>query len=244
MNAMPEHASVSGRVVLVVGASGGIGTALVDALLEAGAHEVIAASRKPSAAPHPRVKPIHMDVIRHDSVMEAARIHGSRVDWVICANGINSNHRLAHYDEAAARAEMETNYFGLINIFCAFAPAMKARGHGAIVNMLSALAHVNHPMMATYCASKAAAFSVTQAMRAELAASGVRVRAVLAPAVDTPMTAHLEQTKLAPGAFARLLIDALQGDEDDIYPAAAQALREALQRDPKAVERAFAAHLA
>lgn len=243
MNAIPEHAAVAGRVVLVVGASGGIGSALVSALLEADVHEVIAASRTPSAASDPRVKPIHMDVTQTGSVLEVAGTHGARVDWVICVNGINSNHRLAQYDEASARAEMEANYFGLINIFCAFAPAMKARRNGAIINILSALAHVNHPKMATYCASKAAAYSVTQAMRAELAAYGVRVRAVLAPAVDTRMTAHLVQPKLAPDAFAKLLIEALQGDEEDIYPAAAEALREALQRDRKAVERTFAAHL-
>lgn len=240
---MPERTGVAGRVVLLVGASGGIGSALVNALLEAGAHEVLAASRTPSAASSPRVKPIHMDVTQPSSVMEVAKTHGARVDWVICVNGINSNHRLAQYDEAAAREEMETNYFGLINIFCAFAPAMKARRNGAIINILSALSHVNHPMMATYCASKAAAFSVTQAMRAELAASGVRVRAVFPPAVDTRMTAHVMQPKLAPDAFAKLLIEALQNDEEDIYPAAAEALREALQRDRKAVERTFADRL-
>lgn len=243
MNAMPERVGAAGRVVLVVGASGGIGSALVSALLEADAHEVIAAGRTTPAASHPRVTPIHMDVTQTSSVMKAAEIHGSRVDWVICINGVNSNHRLVQYDEAAAREEMETNYFGLINIFHAFAPAMKARRSGAIINILSALAHVNHPLMATYCASKAAAFSVTQAMRAELATSGVRVRAVLAPAVNTRMSAHLMQPKLAPEAFATLLIEALEGDEDDIYPAAAETLREALLRDRKAVERTFAAYI-
>lgn len=240
---MADGTGVRGQVALVVGATGGIGSATVDALLEAGASEVIAASRRPRPAANPRITPVRMDVTRPLSVMEISQAFGARVDWVVCVSGVNSNHRLAHYDESAAREEMETNYFGLINVFRAFAPAMKARRRGAFVNILSILAHVNHPMMATYCASKAAALSLTQAMRAELAPYGVRVHAVLPPVVDTRMSNHIPQPKLSAPAFAKLLVEALQAGAEDIYPAAAEVLRESLQRDWKAVERAFAARL-
>lgn len=241
---MRDGSGMAGQVALVVGASGGIGTALVSALLDAGAREVIAASRRPAVSTDSRVIPVRMDLTSAASVLEAAQVYGALVDWVICVGGVNSNHRLDHYDERAAREEMETNYFGLINVYRAFAPSMKERRCGAFVNVLSVLALVNHPMMATYCASKAAALSLTQAMRAELATFGVRVHAVMPPAVDTRMSSHIPQPKLTPAAFAQQMVDSLLSGTEDIYPGAAAALRDSIRSDPKAVEQTFASRLA
>ena len=97
--------------------------------------------------------------------------------------------RFANLD--GAREEMEVNYFGLLNVARAFAPAMQARRQGVIVNMLSMVSLVNIPRMATYSASKAAAFSLTQAIRAELTPYGIHVCTMLPSATDTPMSAHL-----------------------------------------------------
>jgi NAD(P)-dependent dehydrogenase (short-subunit alcohol dehydrogenase family) len=234
---------VFGRTVLVIGASGGIGSAVATALLEAGASEVIAASRNPIAATGSRFNAVELDVRVPSSISRVAEVVGQRVDMVICVSGVNSNRRLTDYEETAAREEMETNYFGLLNVFRAFSPLLKAKGYGSFVNILSVLSHVNHPMMATYCASKAAAFSLTQAMRAELKPHGVSVVAVMPPVVDTQMSRHVPQPKLSPRALARLLIEGLDAGAEDIYPGAAAALRDALQQDSKNVERVFAARL-
>lgn len=192
----------------------------------------------------PRMKWVRMDVTSEASVADVAKRFDSTVDWVICASGVNANRRLARYDDAAARREMETNFFGLIRLFQAFAPALCARRAGAFVNILSVLSLVNHPMMATYCASKAAANSLTQAMRAELAPFGVKVHAVMPPVVDTGMSAHVPHPKMSPAEVAQAMITGLEAGMEDIYPGHAKSLRDALQEDWKSVERSFASKIA
>lgn len=234
---------LAGKTILVTGASGGIGSELVKAFLVAGAGTVIAASRSGSTLALAPVESLQLDVTLQASVHAAALQVGPRVDIVVNNSGINGNHRLDNGGLAEAQAEMDVNYFGLLRMYSAFAPHLKRRRGGTFVNMLTVLAHMNLPLMATYCASKAAALSLTQAMRAELAPYGVRVCAVLPPAVDTRMSANVKPPKLSPAQLAADVVDALRGDADDLYPGSAAGLREALQKDWKAVERMLASRL-
>ncbi len=234
---------VAGKTFLVTGASGGIGAALVDAFVAAGAAEVIAASRRPGPAGRDRVVPLRLDVTAPPSVREAASSVAGKVDVLVNCSGVNWNQRLDGANLDGARQEMDVNYFGLLNMFAAFAPPMQQRGAGMFINILSSMAHANHPLMATYCASKAAAHSLTQAMRAELAPAGVRVMAVFPPAVDTAMSAVAKVPKMAPAALATGIVDAIEAGVEDLYPGDAQALRAQLLADGKAVERTLAARI-
>ncbi len=233
---------LNGKTVLVTGASGGIGSQLVKAFIAAGAAHVLAAGRTP-VAQDGRVHFLPLDLSSDASVEAAAAQAGAQVDVIVNNSGFNANQRLADCSTADAANEMDVNYFGLLRMYRCFAPAMKQRGSGTFVNILTVLARANLPTMATYCASKAAALSLTQAMRAELSPHGVRVCAVLPAAVDTRMSAHAPQPKLAPAELAEAVLGALRDGTEDVYPGAAANLHKLLQADWKAVERMLAGRL-
>jgi hypothetical protein len=137
---------------------------------------------------------------------------------------------------------MEVNYFGTLHMVRAFAPAMRQRRRGVIVNMLSMVSYVNIPRMGTYCATKAAAWSLTQAIRAELAPDGVDVYGIFPSATDTTMSAHLTIPKLAPATVAAAVVNAIRdGIEDQCDGLIHEELYNALRTDPKSVERRMAA---
>jgi NAD(P)-dependent dehydrogenase (short-subunit alcohol dehydrogenase family) len=236
---------LSGKVVLLTGASGGIGRALIGAFLNAGTAEIIASSRKPIAAQASRVYPYTLDVTDTAKVNEAAKAFADRVDVIVNCSGANSNSRIFVPDSLDdARAEMEVNYFGLLNVVRAFAPAMQRRRQGVIVNMLSMVSFVNIPRMATYCASKAAAYSLTQAIRAELTPFGIHVCTMLPSATDTAMTAHLNVPKLKPQTVADAVIAAICDRIEDAHEGLIHdEIYQLLRTDPKSVERQMAAKL-
>jgi NAD(P)-dependent dehydrogenase (short-subunit alcohol dehydrogenase family) len=230
-------------VVLLTGASGGIGRALTHALLAAGVGEVICAGRQ-HAPTRERVTQETVDVTDAASVRALAERCGGRVDVVIACAGVNANRRLFTSGfEDAARREMEVNYFGLLNLAAAFAPAMQARGHGVFVHLLSVLAHVNLPLMASYSASKAAAHSFTQALRAELGRSGVQVCGVYPAVVDTGMSAHVQGAKMAPEDLAEAVVQAIRTGAQEIYPGAAEDVVRAYFSDPRSAEARMASRL-
>lgn len=231
-------------VVLLTGAGGGIGRALTEALLAAGAAEIISAGRNHPPA-HPRVREEAVDITHLPAVRALAERYADRVTVVIACAGVNANQRLFTPDfEVAARREMDVNYFGLLNLATAFAPAMQARGSGLFVHLLTFLSHVNLPLMAGYCASKAAAHSLTQALRAELGRSGVQVCGVYPAVVDTAMSRNIPGPKLAPAELAQALVRAIEDGVEDVYPGPAADAYRMYAADPKAAERRMAARLA
>ena len=159
--------------------------------------------------------------------------------------GVNFNTPLFAIDGTEnARAEIETNYFGTLAMCRAFAPLLKRNGGGAIVNMLSILANMNLPLMGSLCASKAAELSMTQALRAELAAQGTRVMSVQPGAVDTDMTRDFEGPKMKAIDVAAAVIHGLATGQDDVYPGKmASGVAMGLATDAKAVEKQLAAFL-
>jgi short-subunit dehydrogenase len=207
---------VEGKSVLITGAFGGIGLALVDAFLDAGVDRILATSRIGQSPTNDRVTSIILDVCSPNSVAAVADSHD--IDILINNSGVNENASLLSNSAAAsARAEMEANYFGVLNMCCAIAPRMIARGSGVIVNMLSSSAHKVVPRMASYCASKAAAASLTQSLRSELRDKGVDVIAIFPSATDTRLTAHLSIPKLSPAAVADATISAIRQGVTDQF---------------------------
>lgn len=233
---------VEGCIALVTGASGGIGGAVVNSLLEAGASRVIACDLDRAAlatvvarAPT-RIVAHPLDVTDENAVAAAARLHPD-IDALINCHGIAVQQS---YLEAASlvpfRREMEVNYWGQVLLCRAFAPVLgKMRGR-ALVNFLSPLAHVTFPFVAPYCATKAACRALTDAMRAELAAAGTLVMAVYPGSIDTPMMANVDVPKSGPDIVARAVVAGLRENAEEVWAGAgAEDMREMLRADPAAI---------
>jgi len=241
---------VKKAVALVTGANGGIGSEIVRALLRNGAGKVYCAARKidtlrtlTAVAPD-RLIAVELDVTDPASIAAAAKACGD-VTVLVNNAGWNSNEGL-FVDNALdnARREMETNYLGTLAVAQAFQPILARNGGGAMVNLITIVAHVNLPLMSTYAASKAALLSLTQGLRAELKQQGTHVMGVLPGAVDTPMTPGFEGMKMRPLAVAEAIIQGLRGRQEEIYPGAMAAfVAGALGLDAKGVEHDFANYL-
>jgi NAD(P)-dependent dehydrogenase (short-subunit alcohol dehydrogenase family) len=230
-------------VVLLTGAGGGIGSALTESLLAAGVREIISAARH-HPAPRERVTHETVDVTDEAAVQALADRCADRVTLAIHCAGVNANQRLFTAGfQTAARREMEVNYFGLLNIAAAFAPPMRARRHGMLVHLLTFLSHVNLPLMAGYCASKAAAHSVTQALRAELGRDGVLVCGVYPTVVDTAMSRDVPGPKMSAAELAQHIVAAIRAGAEDVFPGAAEGAYQLYLSDPKAAERRMASRL-
>ncbi len=244
---MSNHTSIEGAVALVTGANRGIGAAFVTGLLAAGAGRVYAAARDPQTlAQHDaRVVPVALDITDDASVRAVAQ-RLTDVNLLVNNAGVAHGTRLiAATDLSAAQHEMEVNYFGLLRMCRAFAPILATNGGGTLVNLLSILSRVSSPASGSYSASKAAAFSLTQAVRAELQAQGTRVIGVLPGYVETDMTERINAPKIQPIDVVRATLDALQTGEEDVYPGeTATQVAALLQQNPKAVERQFAQSIA
>ena len=237
---------ISSATVLVTGANRGIGRRTVDCLLAAGAPRIYAGARDPAKlgalAEDERIIAVALDVTDPAQVAAAAE-RCADVSLLVNNAGVNRNRPLIGEPEALAnaRAEIEVNYLGTLSMCRAFAPVLKANGGGMIVNVLSVIGRVNLPAIGSYCASKAAEYSMTQGVRAELAAQGTHVMGVLPGAVDTEMTPGGDAR---PEDVAAAIVEAIANDIEDLYPdAMAQGLSEGLARDAKAVEREMANYL-
>lgn len=197
-------------VVFVTGANRGLGRAFAQAALAAGAVKVYAAARDPAAIDLPGVVPVALDVTDAAQVAAAA---AQCTDVTLLVNNAGiSRHGLLLGDEsmAAARAELETNFFGPWALARAFAPVLKANGGGAMLNVLSVLSWLSLPGAATYGASKAAAWALSNGLRQELKAQGTQVTSLHVGFMDTDMTRGIEAPKAAPADIARLALDGVE----------------------------------
>lgn len=238
---------INGSVAIVTGANRGIGEGFVRVLLAAGARKVYAGSRDPKNAAHlvaefpARCEALELDVTDAKEVAAAAA-HCANVNLVVNNAGAFTNRLLiGASDMSGAREEMEVNYFGVLAMCRAFAPVLAKNGGGAIVNVLSAAAIVNLPIMGGYPPSKSAARSLSTGVRAELAEQGTQVIALIVGSVDTRMAAHVAGSKESPEDVARAGLKAVKHgiDEMDTDPMAVE-VRAGLALDPKAMERRFA----
>jgi NAD(P)-dependent dehydrogenase (short-subunit alcohol dehydrogenase family) len=231
--------TIEGKTVLVTGANRGIGEALVAEALRRGAKRVYAGTRQPMAHPDPRVTPLTLDVT------DAAQIQAA-LDSVDALEILINNAGIALYDDLSDRAALDqslaVNLFGTYGVTRAFLPLL-ARSRGAIVNNVSLMALAPLPLTPAYAISKAAAFNLTQSLRALLAGQGVTVHAVLTGPTDTDMTRGFDIPKASPESVARAIFDGLENGEEDIFPdPMSESMAESWRSGPaKALERQSAA---
>ena len=206
--------TITDKTVLVTGANRGIGQALVTEALARGAKRVYAGTRRPLAHPDGRVTPLTLDVT------DAAQIRAA-AEQVESLDVLINNAGIALFDDLSDRAVVEqhlaVNLFGPYAVIEAFLPLL-TRSEGAIVNNVSTMALAPLPLTPAYSVSKAAAFSLTQSLRAVLAARGVSVHAVLTGPTDTDMTRGFDIPKASAESVARAIFDGIENGEEDIFP--------------------------
>src|SRR5215469_13651229 len=205
---------ITGKTVLVTGANRGIGQALAEEALRRDAERVYAGTRQSPGRSDGRVTPLTLDVTSAAQIQQAAETV-SALDILI------NNAGLARYDDlsdpAALDRHLAVNLFGTHAVTRAFLPHL-TRSRGAIVNNLSVNALAPLPLIPAYSISKAAAFSMTQSLRALLAGRGVRVHAVLTGPVDTDMTRGFDIPKSSAESVAAGIFDGVENGEEDIFP--------------------------
>jgi len=230
---------IEGKRVLITGASRGLGRALVKAFVDAGASEVIAGARKPEdrdALKSPRVTPVQLDVTIADDVEEL--VHLGAIDILVNNAGIAGFGNPLTMDFAAVQEEMAVNYFGVLRVTRAVAPAMMAQRDGVIVNVATAFAKVNLPLVGTYCATKAALLSLGQAMRAYLAEHNVRVITVMPTTIDTDMSKGADVPKMTKEYVAAEILAAIREERHDPpIGDEAKGVFERLSKDARGLER-------
>jgi short-subunit dehydrogenase len=229
--------NIEGRTVLVTGASRGLGRALSLGFAEAGARQVFAGARKDSDLERPdRITPIKLDVTR-DADVNAIEQLGA-IDILVNNAGVASygNPVAMNFDDAVH--EMDVNYFGALRMTRAVAPGMVDRGVGMIVNIATAFAKINLPLVGTYCASKAALLSLGQALRAYLKDKGVHVMTVMPTTIDTDMAKGADVPKMTTEFVVTEILRHIR--EESIDPPIgeeAEGVLEGLRNDPVALEQ-------
>jgi len=222
---------IEGAVALVTGANRGIGKAIAEELLARGASKVYAGVRDPSSVSDDRLVAIELDVTDSAQVAAAAE-RLTDVDIVVNNAGIGGVTTPLTAELDHARAMLEVNYLGLVSMTQAFAPVLAANGGGAFVNVLSVVSWVGMPRLATYSASKSAAWSFSNSARVELDRQGTEVVGVHVGFVDTDLTAGLDIDKIAPQAVATSALDALeQGQPEAIVDDFSRAVKANLSDD-------------
>lgn len=207
---------IQNSVALVTGANRGLGLAFTQALLAGGARKVYAAARDPASVKQAGVVPVRLDVTNAEQVAATAAELGDVTLVINNAGIISGSGFLGEKGVEAVRAELETNFFGPVNVSRAFAPILARNGGGAIVNVLSALSWVAFPSSSTYSASKAAAWAFSNGLRNELRGQGTQVLALHVGYMDTDMVRGIAAPKSKPEDVARQVLEALEAGQSEI----------------------------
>lgn len=230
---------IEGKRILVTGASRGLGRALVDALVAAGAGEVIAGARRAEdmeALKSERVTPVRLDVRNDEDVALLAAV--GPIDILINNAGVAGFGNPLTMDFAAIEEELAVNYLGVLRVTRAVAPAMIAKRDGMIVNIATAFAKVNLPIVGTYCATKAALLSLGQALRAYLSEHNVRVITVMPTTIDTDMSKGADVPKMTKEFVTAEILAAIREERHDPpIGDEARGMLQKLSEDPIGLER-------
>ena len=230
---------IKGKRILVTGASRGLGRALVTALVDAGADQVIAGTRKPEdrePLKSEHVTPVQLDVTSDADVEAVARM--GAIDILINNAGVAGFGNPLTMSFEALKEEIDVNYLGVVRVTRAVAPGMISKDDGMIVNVATAFAKVNLPIVGTYCATKAALLSLGQALRAYLSKHNVRVITVMPTTIDTDMTRGFDVPKMTKEFVASEILTAIREERHDPpIGDEANGLCEQLAKDPLAVEK-------
>ena len=245
------------RKVLVTDGKSEVGQAMVHALVKAGADIVWVGHAEPwknyggleDITALPQVTLVPLDLTNGRSVTELAGEIGGKVDIVVNNAEVHRTFGIAgRRGTDVAKLEMEINYFGLLRLAQEFGPALRGRSADGVtsatawVNLLSIYALSNFPPHGTFSASKAAAYSLAQCLRAEMRPAGIRVVNVFPGPIDDEWNQHMPPPKLAPAALAKAIVKALREGVEDVYPGdVAQEWLERWRDNPKALERELSA---
>ena len=260
MSTDPRHGEFSCdprfRKVLVTDGKSRVGQALVRELARAGAAVIWVGQAEPwkkyagqdAIEKLPQVTVIPLDLTDERGVNRIGADIGGRVDILINNAEVHRTEGIATRPGAElARREMEVNYLGLLRLAHAFGPAMRARGADggasatAWVNVLSVYALSNYPPQGTYSASKAAALSLSQCLRAEMQDAGIRVVNVFPGPIDEEWNQPLPPPKLVPDRLAQDIVEGLRDGVEDLFPGdVAQEWRARWRDNPKVLERELA----
>lgn len=199
---------IARSTALVTGANRGFGRHLASELLARGA-SVYAGARDPETVNLPGATPVAIDITDPATIAAAAEI-ASDVTLLINNAGSSSGADLLTGDLDKIRLEIDTHFFGTLSVIRAFAPKLSANGGGSILNILSALSWVSFPTIGAYCAAKSAEWSMTNALRVQLAEQHVRVLALHVGYMDTDMAASVTTPKANPADIAKIAIDGVE----------------------------------
>ncbi|HLZ60962.1 MAG TPA: SDR family NAD(P)-dependent oxidoreductase [Ktedonosporobacter sp.] len=206
--------NITGKTILITGTNRGLGKALVEEALRRGAKQVYAGTRVPMEHSDKRVTPLTLDITNAAHIQEA-------VEKVKSLDILINNASIALSDDLSDRTAIEEHlaviFFGTHDMTQAFLPLL-TRSRGAIVNVLSVAALAALPVVPPYSIAKAAAFNLTQSLRALLAGQGVSVHAVLPGPIDTEMSRSLDIPKAPPESVARAIFDGVEKGEEEIFP--------------------------
>ena len=235
--------NIEGSIALVTGANRGLGKALVSALLEAGAAKVYAAARdeRQIDVRDARIVPLTLDTTKPDQIAAAVGEAGD-VTLLINNAGVATSQNVLTMGAAEIDADFRTNVHGTLSVIKAFLPVLERAPQGAtIVNVLSLTSLASFPALGGYSASKAAAYSITQALRPQLRAKHIDILAVLPGPIDTDMVRALDMPKTSPADTAKgVLAGVARGDEEIFPDPMAQQMGALWNKSPKEYERAFA----
>lgn len=231
---------INGSIALVTGANRGIGKHFATQLLQRGAAKVYAAARNPDQIDIPGAHIIHLDITDFDSV--AATVAAAPDVTLLVNNaGVSTRQNLVTGDLNRIRLEMETHYFGTLNVVRAFAPVLAVGGGGAILNMLSVLSWFSYDGANAYAAAKAAEWSLTNGIRLELAGQKTQVTGLHTGSVDTDMMSGYDIDKLDPAIVARAGLDGIEAGKLEVLVDEASAhVKAALSADPSVLYGGFA----
>ncbi|MFJ6001838.1 SDR family oxidoreductase [Arthrobacter sp. NPDC092385] len=232
---------ITDQIALVTGSNRGIGRRFVDELLARGARKVYATARRtdtPEArdlAALDRVEVLRLDITDHASVVAAART-ASDVTLLINNAGIATSTPLVTGDLDLLRREMDTHFWGTLDMIREFAPILAANGGGGIVNVLSALSWFSYPGNGGYASAKAAEWNMTNGVRQDLAAQGTLVQGVHLGAADTDIMAGYDGPMIDPALVPRASFDGLaEGAIEVVVDEWSAMVKASLAHDPAAL---------
>ena len=228
--------------VFITGANRGIGRALLEELKNKGVKRIYAAARKTDDLEQlagDLIVPVKLDITNLEQVKAAAE-QANDVTILINNAGVLTGGSLLDQPVEEINRNFETNFFGTLNMIRAFAPVIERSG-GAIANVLSVVSLASMAGLGGYSASKAAAFSLTQAVRAELKSKNITVHAVFPGPVDTDMAAEITMPKTSAKDVAAAIIASIESGAEDIFPdSMSEQLSQIWLQSPKELEKAFA----
>jgi NAD(P)-dependent dehydrogenase (short-subunit alcohol dehydrogenase family) len=231
--------------VLLTGANRGSGRALARALRDAGAEKIYLGARRPEtlapllAIDDSRFVPVRLD-ITDQSLVDGVAAQAADVNLLINNAGVITFGNALDVPLATIEETFRTTFFGALRMVRAFAPVIERNGGGAVVNVLTLLALASVPSLSAYNASKAAAWSMTQSLRAALVDKGIAVHAVFPSAVDTEMNRGVEILKATPDEVAAAIVTGIGDGREDIFPdPISSKLYAAWTQDHKKLEKRF-----